>query len=125
MKMVRKQVYLTEAQDEMVKRLAQSRGVAEAEIIRDALDGLVEYRLADGQGGRRVRETATLEYGASIMEAERKTTNALSGGLDREAGLRQLERMKERARELATSESSGRTWTREDLYDERPKYLSR
>jgi hypothetical protein len=37
-KMVRKQVYLEQRQDELLKRLAEESGVTEAEIIRDAID---------------------------------------------------------------------------------------
>ncbi len=36
--MVRKQIYLEKRQDSQLKRLAQARGVSEAEIIREALD---------------------------------------------------------------------------------------
>jgi hypothetical protein len=36
--MIRKQVYIEEHHDRMLKRRARQRGVTEAEIIRDALD---------------------------------------------------------------------------------------
>jgi len=38
MKLVRKQTYITPAQDRAVKRLAQQQGTTEAEILRKALD---------------------------------------------------------------------------------------
>ena len=38
MELVRKQTYLTPAQDRAVKRLAQQQGTTEAEILRKALD---------------------------------------------------------------------------------------
>ena len=38
MKWVRKQVYITPAQDMAVKRLAQQQGVTESGILREALD---------------------------------------------------------------------------------------
>lgn len=38
MELVRKQTYITPAQDRAVKRLAQQQGVTEAEILRIALD---------------------------------------------------------------------------------------
>lgn len=38
MKLVRKQTYITPAQDRILKQLAQQRGVTEAEILRKALD---------------------------------------------------------------------------------------
>ncbi len=38
MKLVRKQIFITPAQDKAVKRLAQQQGTTEAEILRKALD---------------------------------------------------------------------------------------
>lgn len=38
MDLVRKQTYITPAQDRAVKRLAQQQGTTEAEILRRALD---------------------------------------------------------------------------------------
>src|SRR5258706_1085605 len=38
--MIRKQVYIEPRHDRMLKRRARQRGVSEAEIIREALDGL-------------------------------------------------------------------------------------
>ncbi len=35
---VRKQIYLEKRQDQQLKRLAEARGVSEAEVIRQALD---------------------------------------------------------------------------------------
>jgi hypothetical protein len=40
-KLVRKQVYITPAQDRAVRRLAQQQGTTEAEILRKALDLLL------------------------------------------------------------------------------------
>jgi hypothetical protein len=37
-RMVRKQVYIEERQEAALKRLAAERGVAEAEIVREAID---------------------------------------------------------------------------------------
>jgi hypothetical protein len=37
-KMVRKQFYIHKRQNDLLKRLAQTRGVSEAEIIRQAID---------------------------------------------------------------------------------------
>ena len=50
MELVRKQTYITPAQDRAVKRLAQQQGTTEAEILRKALDqflareGIVETK---------------------------------------------------------------------------------
>ena len=38
MELVRKQTYITPAQDRAVKRLAHQQGITEAEILRKALD---------------------------------------------------------------------------------------
>jgi hypothetical protein len=38
MELVRKQTYITPAQDRAVKRLAQQQGTTEADILRKALD---------------------------------------------------------------------------------------
>jgi hypothetical protein len=40
--MVRKQVYIEQAQDEKLKRLAKRRGVTEAELIRLGIESLTE-----------------------------------------------------------------------------------
>jgi hypothetical protein len=49
-KIVRKQIYLTQQQNFLLKRLAKERGVSESEVIRQALEhefrrtGLVEMK---------------------------------------------------------------------------------
>lgn len=45
MELVRKQTYITTAQDRAVKRLAQQQGTTEAEILRRALD---QYLASEG-----------------------------------------------------------------------------
>jgi len=42
MKLIRKQTYITPAQDKAVKRLAQQQGITEAQILRKALDVFLE-----------------------------------------------------------------------------------
>jgi hypothetical protein len=47
--MIRKQIYIQKSQEERLKRVAEARGVSEAEIIRRALDNELKragYRLA-------------------------------------------------------------------------------
>lgn len=47
--MVRKQIYIQKSQEERLKRVAEARGVSEAEIIRRALENELKragYRLA-------------------------------------------------------------------------------
>ncbi len=42
--MLRTQVYLTEAQDRALKRLARTTGRSQSQLIRDAVDRLIETR---------------------------------------------------------------------------------
>ena len=41
--MVRKQIYIQKSQEERLKRIAEARGVSEAEIIRRALEVELKY----------------------------------------------------------------------------------
>lgn len=43
--MVRKQIYISDHQDSLVKRLAKIRGTSEAEVIRQALDREISGRV--------------------------------------------------------------------------------
>ena len=56
--MIRKQIYIQKSQEERLKKVAEARGVSEAEIIRRALDvelKRVGYRLAyDDQAMKRL-----------------------------------------------------------------------
>ena len=47
--MIRKQIYLDERHNEMVRKIAASRGISEAEVIRESIDA---------QGGRQTRKVA-------------------------------------------------------------------
>jgi hypothetical protein len=128
MAMVRKQIYLTQELDQKVKRLAAARNVPEAEIIREALEQYGEYRVSVDAGSVGVRETATLTYGAGVMdrnEDRERIARRINEELNRSAGLRVLDIARERIEQLGGGDGGGRNWTREDLYDERPKYLSR
>ena len=50
MKLVRKQIYITPAQDRAVKLLAQRQGTTEAEILRQAIDQfLIKYGISETQ----------------------------------------------------------------------------
>ncbi len=127
MAMVRKQIYLEKVQDEALKRLARDLSLSEAEIIRRAIDLLIEsqtqYRVVGGSGGS-VREVATAPYGA-VMEAETRNNLARSGvtqrysrRLDDEAWQEELAFIEERARSLTHGGSTVK-WRREDSYDNR------
>jgi hypothetical protein len=62
-RMIRKQVYLDQKHDEMLKRRASERGVTEAEIIREALDASeqrtpdLSRRTVDPEAGRKLLES--------------------------------------------------------------------
>ena len=45
--MLRTQVYLTEAQDQGLKRLAKTTGRSQSRLIRDAIDQLIESQPKD------------------------------------------------------------------------------
>ena len=47
--MIRKQIYLDERHNEVVRKIAASRGISEAEVIRESIDA---------QGGRQTRKSA-------------------------------------------------------------------
>ena len=50
MKLVRKQTYITPAQDRAVKLLAQRQGTTEAEILRQAIDQfLIRHSISETQ----------------------------------------------------------------------------
>lgn len=87
--MIRKQVYLEERHDRMLKRRARQRGVTEAEIIRHALD-MVEIG-----GSGRPRQTPDPVAGRKAV-----------------AFMRSLQARRRRA-------SAARSWTRESLYQDR------
>lgn len=42
-KMVRKQIYIQKSQEERLKKIAEARGVSEAEIIRQALENELRH----------------------------------------------------------------------------------
>ena len=88
--MVRKQVYLDERHDRMLKRRARQHGVTEAEIIRDALD-----RVEIGTAGRSRTnwpDSAAAEKALAFMRSLAARTS---------------------------KGQSGRTWTRDSLYEDR------
>lgn len=89
--MIRKQVYLDQRHDRMLKRRARQRGVTEAAIIREALD--------------------RAEVGASSVSGR-------SPSLDPAAGERTVVFMRSLAARRPKG-PAGRTWTREGLYEDR------
>lgn len=45
--MIRKQIYIPRRQDILIKRLSQTRGVSEAEVIRQAIEHEISRELTD------------------------------------------------------------------------------
>ena len=88
--MIRKQVYIEQRHDRMLKRRARQRGVTEAEIIREALDSV---EMSRGGGGKQA-------------------------GQDSAAARKALTFMRSLAARRPKS-PVGRTWTRESLYEDR------
>jgi hypothetical protein len=88
--MVRKQIYITDEQERLLKQRAHERSQSEADLVREGLDWVLRPQ-------------------------------------DEKARLEAWERVKRflEERQLIEVPQRPRTWTREELYDERPKYLSR
>ena len=47
-RMVRKQIYIQELHDRQLRRIAESRGISQAEVVRQAIDGQAR---GDGETG--------------------------------------------------------------------------
>lgn len=77
--MLRTQVYLTEAQDRALKRLARTTGRSQSQLIRDAVDQLIEARAARAGSWKEAFRRA------SGMWADRPELDELLGDLRREA----------------------------------------
>ena len=86
--MIRKQVYIEPRQDALLKRLAQTYKLSEAELIRQAID----RQLGAGLGPELPSDTDAWEQAYQFM------LELLARG---------------------PIEGKGRTWKREDLYEER------
>jgi hypothetical protein len=93
--MIRKQVYIEARQEEALKRKARELSLTEADLIRRGIDDLDNPRTQ------------------TVGDREAWT-----------AAMRIMSRRAARAEPLAKPPRD-RGWTREELYDERPKYLAR
>jgi predicted DNA-binding protein len=121
MAMVRKQVYITQEQDERLKRLSQRLGITEAELIRRAIDGFgddeghpdwdVAVELFEKLTRRHVASDEPLPWSRSDIYRDRPRT------LDPSAWLEELAFIEERERLLRQGGSTKR-FRREDSYDE-------
>ena len=97
-RMKRKQLYIDADHDNKVKRIAEARGVTESDVVRAAIDALP----APATAGTRV-----VHRDPAVWAQARDFINALS------------------QRPSRSSAPSTRTWTRDQLYDERVRRLLR
>ena len=108
-RMIRKQVYIEPEQEELLKRRSKELGISEAALIRQAID-----RLRPGaDGGKSPAARQAWEEAKRVMQ-ERMQLPAWEEEL---AFIRQ--RMQLRVPQ------TGRSWTREEIYDERLARYSR
>ena len=77
--MVRKQLYITEAQEEALKRRAAETGVSEAELVRRALDNAL------GPEATRRWRPGRAEAIAALKETWHDARGRLSGPFERDA----------------------------------------
>jgi hypothetical protein len=85
-RMIRKQIYIQKRQQAILKRLARSRGLSEAEVIRQTI--------------------------------EREADSSASKALPKDSSAFQ-EFIKFACTRSAQNRNSGRSWKRDDLYEER------
>jgi len=83
--MIRKQVYIEERQDRLLKRYARQRGATQAELIREGIELLARRATAAPSRDRALREFWDFARKRAAMRVPQ----------------------------------TGRTWTREELYEER------
>jgi hypothetical protein len=129
MRMVRKQVYISQAQDEKLKQLASDLAVTEAEILRRAID-LIAIRIeavsnyAASTRAPELREVAEMAYRTENLAWSRADLyRGHARALDRKAWEEELAFIEERAREVAEGGESV-NWRREDSHDQRRSRLS-
>jgi len=49
-KMVRKQIYIQDRQERLLRRIAETRGVSQAEVVRQAIEGQAAGRSSGAEG---------------------------------------------------------------------------
>lgn len=104
-RMIRKQIYIEPRQDACLKRRAQELGVSEAELIRRGIDLIVgEPAESDSQ--------AAWDAIVAFIEQQRDDVD------ERTAARRAMLAMMEERAKLDVPQT-GRSWKRDELYDER------
>ena len=94
-RMVRKQVYIDAEQNRRLKQIAEDFGTSEAELIRRGLDYLERVEVK--------RETVTPRVDLSAWEEEKQF-------------------IAERMEKYKDDPPTGRNWTRDQLYDDDPRF---
>jgi hypothetical protein len=77
--MIRKQVYLEQAQDQKLKRLASQRGCTEAELVREAIDQLPD---PEGDWIQRLMAAGVLMRRPPMTSRTREMLESLEHDLD-------------------------------------------
>lgn len=108
-RMIRKQVYIEPEQDQLLKRRSKELGISEAALIRQAIDRLGP----DADGGKSPAARQAWEEAKRVIQ-ERMQLPAWEEEL---AFIKQ--RMQLRVPQ------TGRSWTREEIYEERLARYSR
>ncbi len=93
-RMVRKQIYIEEEQDAVLREVAEEYGISQAELIRQALEREIV-----------VRRRVSIRYPDAM----------------RKKALEELKRFSESRKSLETEvpAGEGRGWTRSEIYEER------
>jgi hypothetical protein len=68
MKMVRKQVYITQEQNEKLKHIARARGLTEAEIVRQGIERLLQQTAGIGDRDAWEQELAFMRERARTIK---------------------------------------------------------
>ena len=128
MKMVRKQIYITEDQDAKLKRLASGRDGTEAEVVRAAIDAFegVAYEIGGVAPGGRLREVAVMEYTTTRESAATRGTGASKNSLADTIWQEEVAFIKSLGGGARGTRAEG-AWkfNREELYEERESQILR
>ena len=128
MSMVRKQFYITAEQDQKLKLLAELRGQTEAEVVRNALDGLgeVSYTPEVSAEAGRLREAAAVMdrsvSESSGAESSESVRTVAGRRLDSSAWAEEVAFIKSLAK---TTKGTTDRFDRDELYEERESKLLR
>ncbi len=115
-RMIRKQFYIEAEQDRLLKRLAGRLGVSEAELIRRGIDSL-ERDAAAGTSARVSDLVAPYRTGAEARGAAAPAPPADLAAWEEEKAF-----IEQRMRRFKDVPQTGRTWTRDELYDDDPRF---